>query len=60
VTEFIINYDPKAIKRFNFNGTPSKLRIKSIPLYDSGGEISNIALLYEEVTEDEESAEGVG
>lgn len=60
VTEFIINYDPKAIKRFHFNGSPSKLRIKSIPLYDSGGEISNIALLYEEVTEDEESAEGVG
>ncbi|MBE9529393.1 MAG: GAF domain-containing protein [Proteobacteria bacterium] len=60
VTEFIINYDPGAIKRFYFNGTPKKLRIKSIPLYDSGGEISNIALLYEEMTDKEESAEGAG
>jgi tricorn protease-like protein len=60
VTEFIINYDPGAIKRFYFNGKPSRLRIKSIPLYDSGGEISNIALLYEELTEKEESADGVG
>ncbi len=59
-TEFIIRYDPGSIKRFSFNGVVKMLRIKSIPLYDSGGEISNIALLYDDVTDTEESiGEGI-
>ncbi len=57
-TEFIINYDPGAIKRFSFNGVPKKLRITSIPLYDSGGEIANIALLYDAVSEMDEDVGG--
>ncbi len=34
---------------------PVKLRIRSFPLYDAGGEISNIALLYEDLTETAEA-----
>lgn len=47
ITEFIINYDPGLITRYKFHGEPKRLKIKSIPLYDSGGEISHIALIYE-------------
>lgn len=50
-TEFIINYDPVLVKRFNFNGSQKRLKIKSVPIYDEGGEISNIVLLYEEMTD---------
>lgn len=50
-TEFIINYDPAAVSRYGFAGPPRRLKIKSVPLYDTGGEISNIMLIYEEQTE---------
>ncbi|MBI5587697.1 MAG: hypothetical protein HY889_04940 [Deltaproteobacteria bacterium] len=50
-TEFIINYNPSLVKKYFFSGTPRKLRVKSIPLYDAGGEISNIVLLYEDLSE---------
>lgn len=50
-TEFIINYNPSLLSRCGFMGAAKRLKIRSIPLYDSGGEISNIALLYEEMTD---------
>ena len=59
-TEFIIQYDPSNIKKFAFKGIAKKLRIKAIPLYDSGGEISNIALLYDDISESEEGIEESG
>lgn len=49
-TEFIINYTPSLVKRYFFAGEPRRLRIKSFPLYDAGGEISNIMLLYEDLS----------
>lgn len=55
-TEFIINYNPGLVKRYFFSGGPRKLRIKSLPLYDAGGEISNIVLLYEDLSEFAEEA----
>lgn len=55
-TEFIINYDPGLVKKYFFSGSPRRLRVKSLPLYDAGGEISNIVLLYEDLTEFVEEA----
>ncbi|HXI10271.1 MAG TPA: HAMP domain-containing protein, partial [Thermodesulfobacteriota bacterium] len=55
-TEFIINYDPGLVKKYFFSGTPRRLRVKSFPLYDAGGEISNIVLLYEDLSEFAEEA----
>lgn len=53
-TEFIINYNPSLVERFSFSGPARRLKIRSIPLYDTNGEISNIALLYEDITESPE------
>ncbi len=50
-TEFIINYRPMSSRALGLTMAPVKLRIRSFPLYDAGGEISNIALLYEDLTE---------
>ncbi len=50
-TEFIINYNPLSVKKYNFSGPMRRLKIKSFPLYDQGGEISEIVLLYEELLE---------
>src|SRR3990170_2492629 len=53
-TEFIIKYSPLSARALGLNGAPArKLRIKSFPVYDSGGEISHVALLYEDLTESE-------
>lgn len=49
-TEFIINYSPMSSRALGIVMAPVKLRIRSFPLYDAGGEISNIALLYEDLT----------
>lgn len=48
-TEFTINYDPADMTQFSFTGPRKRLKIKSFPLYDSGGDISNIVLLYEDI-----------
>ncbi len=53
-TEFIINYNPGLFSRYNFTSPPKRFKIKSFPLYDAGGEISNIALLYEDLTDAQE------
>lgn len=57
-TEFIINYNPSQLLRCGFMGPARRLRIRSIPLYDGGGEISNIALLYEDLTDQSETPAG--
>lgn len=51
VSEFTVNYEPAVMLRHGFIGLPRGLRIKTLPLYDSGGEISNIMLIYEETGE---------
>jgi len=58
ITEFIINYDPNAVKRYGFMGQVRDLRVKSVPLYDSGGKITNIALIYEDITVTDEHDSG--
>lgn len=50
-TEFIITYNPALSGRPGFNGQARRLKVRSFPLFDSGGEISNIVLLYEELAE---------
>ncbi|MDP2690074.1 MAG: PAS domain-containing protein, partial [Deltaproteobacteria bacterium] len=47
--EFIINYNPADIKRFNLSGPQRRLKVRSFPLFDAGGDISNIVVLYEEL-----------
>ncbi len=54
--EFIINYTPSLVKRYFFSGPARKLKVKSFPLYDAGGEISNIVLLYEDLAGSAEEA----
>jgi len=49
-TEFIINYNPMSVKKYGFSGPMRRLRVKSFPLYDSGGEITDIVLIYEELS----------
>lgn len=51
VTEFIINYNPASLKRYDFPDSPGEIKINSIPFYDAGGEISSIMLLYEDLTD---------
>ncbi len=59
VSEFAVNYEPAAMLKHGFIGLPRGLKIKTFPLYDSGGEISNIMLIYEE-TEDAAAAQKRG
>lgn len=49
-TEFIINYNPMSVKKYGFSGPMRRLKVKSFPLYDSGGQISDIVLVYEELS----------
>jgi PAS domain-containing protein len=56
-TEFIINYNPALVKRHKLTGSQKRLKIRSIPLYDEGGEISTIALLYEDLSDSEDRDE---
>jgi len=55
VTEFIIKYDPHLVKRYGFRGEVRDLRVKSVPLYDPGGRITKIALMYEDITVTDET-----
>jgi PAS domain-containing protein len=57
MTEFIINYNPALLTRHRFKGTQKRLKIRSIPLYDDEGEISNIVLLYEDLSDSAEPEE---
>ena len=57
-TEFIINYSPMSSRALGITMAPVRLRIRSFPLYDAGGEISNIALLYEDLHEPPEATDG--
>lgn len=59
VSEFTVNYEPAVMLRHGFIGLPRGLRVKTLPLYDSGGEISNIIIIYEE-TKDTAAAESGG
>jgi len=54
-TEFIINYSPMSTRALGLATAPVKLRIRSFPLYDAGGEIVNIALMYEDLSETAEA-----
>ncbi|MEE9543894.1 MAG: PAS domain-containing protein, partial [Thermodesulfobacteriota bacterium] len=49
VNEAVVDYDPSILTWYDFNGSPLKLKIKSFPIYDAGGEISGIALFYEDL-----------
>lgn len=53
-TEFIINYTPSRLTKYDFEGPSRRLKIKSFPLYGSGGEIAEIVLLYDDLTDKEE------
>ncbi|MCC6502195.1 MAG: GAF domain-containing protein [Deltaproteobacteria bacterium] len=50
-SEFIVNYSPMSGRALGLTMEPVRLRVKSFPLYDSGGEVSNVALLYENLSE---------
>ncbi len=49
-TELAFNFNPHEVKKHNFFKGPSRrLRIRTYPLYDEGGEVCNILLIYEEL-----------
>lgn len=48
MNEAQVRYDPCALTWYDFEGSPMNLRIKSFPIYDASGEISTIALIYED------------
>ncbi|MCL4872634.1 GAF domain-containing protein [bacterium] len=52
-TEFIINYAPISARELGLSAPGRRLRIRSFPIYGSGGEVSNLALLYEDMSEPE-------
>ncbi|MBI5971164.1 MAG: hypothetical protein HY884_08435 [Deltaproteobacteria bacterium] len=52
VSEFTVNYEPAVMQRHGFIGLPRGLNIKTFPLYDSGGEISDIMIIYEEIKDE--------
>lgn len=52
-TEFIINYAPMSARELGLSAPGRRLRIRSFPVYGSGGEVSNLALLYEDMSEPE-------
>lgn len=45
--EFMVEYAPSITARFGFGASLKRFKIKASPLYDLGGEISSIMLLYE-------------
>lgn len=47
--EFMVEYAPSITARFGFGASLKRFKIKGSPLYDLGGEISSIMLLYEPV-----------
>lgn len=49
--ESICLYDPAANARFGFSGRVRRARLRSLPLYDAGGEITNIMLVYDDLGE---------
>lgn len=50
--EFAFNFKPHELKKYSFfKGPARRLRIRTFPLYDEGGEVSNILLIYEELQE---------
>lgn len=56
MAELTINYDPSLNSGYNFDAPARRLKLKSLPLYDSGGEISGIMLLCEDLTNEALSA----
>lgn len=52
-TEFIINYSPISARELGLSAPGRRLRIRSFPVYGSGGEVSNLALTYEDMAESE-------
>lgn len=60
-TEFIIKYAPLSTRALGLSGGDArKLRMRSFPVYDSGGEISHVAMLYEDLAESETARAGNG
>jgi PAS domain-containing protein len=49
VNEAVLDYDPSILTWYDFDGSLMSLKIKSFPIYDAGGEISGIALIYEDL-----------
>jgi len=58
ITEFIISYDPRLVRRYGFRGEVRDLRVRSVPLYDPDGLISRIAMIYEDITITDEPVKG--
>ncbi|MEE8573856.1 MAG: GAF domain-containing protein [Thermodesulfobacteriota bacterium] len=52
IGEAIVDYDPTLLTWYDFTGDPLRLRIKSYPLYDAGGAIAGVILLYENTGEE--------
>lgn len=54
--EFRGIYDPAVNARFGFSGRVRRVRMRSLPLYDAGGEITCIMIVYDDLNENEPGA----
>lgn len=58
--EYLGLYDPAVNAKFGFSGRIRKARLRSLPLYDAGGEITSIMLIYDDLDESEPGAPCAG
>ncbi len=49
VNESEFNYNPAHLTWYDFSAQPMRLNIKTFPLYDAGGGVSGIAILYDDL-----------
>ncbi len=54
--EFRGIYDPALNARFGFSGRVRRARLRSLPLYDAGGEINSIMIVYDDLNDTEPGA----
>ncbi|MBE9531310.1 MAG: hypothetical protein IME98_00725, partial [Proteobacteria bacterium] len=48
INEALVDYDPSQLTWYDYQGSRMSLKIKSFPIYDAGGEIISVALIYED------------
>ncbi|MFQ5464680.1 MAG: hypothetical protein ACE5EI_01995 [Thermodesulfobacteriota bacterium] len=59
-TDFIVNYNPAHLEKLDFSGPTRRLKVKCYPLYGAGGDINEIVLICDDLTQLESAAAGAG
>ena len=59
-TDFIVNYNPAHLEKLDFSGPTRRLKVKCYPLYGAGGDINEIVLICDDLTQLEPAVAGEG